>query len=101
VTLWSVILLSSVIVAALKVLGYLVPSRILEQPTPSRIANLVTVALLSGLVVLQTIGAGMAVQLDARIPALGLAALLLWARAPFIVVVVAAAVTAALIRAFV
>jgi hypothetical protein len=37
--------------------------------------------------------------LDARTPALAVAAVLVWRRAPFLVVVLAAAATAALLRA--
>ena len=37
--------------------------------------------------------------IDARLPALGVAALLTWRRAPFLVIVLAAAATAALLRA--
>ncbi len=47
---------------------------------------------------MQTVGAGQAIVVDARLPAVAVAALLLWARAPFLVVVVGAAVTAALLR---
>ena len=61
-------------------------------------ANLLTVALLAALVATQTIGHGVGVTVDARLPALAVAALLLALRAPFIVVVVAAALVAALLR---
>ena len=40
-----------------------------------------------------------AFAIDARLPALGVAAILVWRRAPFLVVVLAAAATAALLRA--
>jgi hypothetical protein len=39
VTLWSAIVLASVICLALKVTGYLVPPRLLEAPRPARIAE--------------------------------------------------------------
>ena len=97
-TLWNAVLLASVICVSLKALGYLLPARWLEAPRPARIANLLTVALLAALVVVQTLAAGPAIVVDARVPAVGVAALLLWARAPFLVVVAAAAVTAALLR---
>ena len=76
-TLWQIILLASIAVLALKLVGYLVPPRVLETPTAARTANLTTVALLSALVV---------------------AAGLLAVRAPFILVIVAAAASAALLR---
>lgn len=97
-TLWTAILLASVLCVALKGLGYLLPARWLESPRPARIADLLTVALLSALVVVQTLGAGASIVVDARVPALGVAALLLWARMPFLVVVAGAAGTAALLR---
>ena len=70
--IWTVILLASLAVLVLKLLGYLVPPSFMERPTPSRVATLLTVALL--------------------------AALLLVLRAPFIVVVLSAAVVAAVLR---
>lgn len=97
-TVWQIVLLGSVAVLATKALGYLVPPRLLERPTPARIANLVTVALLAALVVTQTVERGGGIVVDARLPALVLAAGLLALRAPFLVVVAAAALAAALLR---
>jgi hypothetical protein len=85
-------------VLALKLLGYLVPPSFIERPTPARVATLLTVALLAALVATQTLQHGTGVAIDARVPALGVAALLLVLRAPFIVVVIAAAAVAALLR---
>ena len=97
-SVWNVILLASAAVLALKLAGYLVPPSLMERPTPARVANLLTVALLSALVVVQTIGEGNAIVLDARVPAVLVAAGLFALRVPFIIVVTAAAATAALIR---
>ncbi|MFV9425564.1 AzlD domain-containing protein [Microbacterium sp. S1037] len=97
-TLWTAVLAASVLCLALKAVGYLLPARWLEAPRSARIADLLTVALLSALVMVQTLGEGAAIVVDARVPAVGVAALLLWARAPFLVVVAAAALTAALLR---
>jgi hypothetical protein len=98
-TLWNIVLLSSAAVLGLKLLGYLVPPSFIEKPTPSRVAALLTVALLAALVATQTLQHGVGVTIDARVPALGAAVLLLALRAPFIVVVVSAALVAALLRA--
>lgn len=98
-TVWQVVILASIAVLALKLLGYLVPPSLIEKPVPARIAGLLTVALLSALIVTQTIGSGQGVTLDARVPALVVAAGLFALRVPFILVIVAAAATAALIRA--
>lgn len=94
----TVILLASLAVLALKLLGYLVPASVMERPTPARVATLLTVALLSALVVAQTLERDHHLVLDARLPALGVAAILLALRAPFIVVVISAAIVAALLR---
>jgi branched-subunit amino acid transport protein len=61
--------------------------------------DLVAVPLLAALILVQTLGDGHRLVLDARAPALGVAAVLVWRRAPFLVVVLAAAATAAILRA--
>ncbi len=97
-SLWNAVLLASIICVALKAIGYLIPARWFEAPRPARITDLLTVALLAALVAVQTLGAGQAIVVDARIPAVLVAAGLLLLRAPFLVVVVAAALVAALLR---
>jgi hypothetical protein len=97
-TMWTAVLLASVICVGLKAVGYLLPARWVEAPRPARIADLLTVALLAALVAVQTLGGGQAIVVDARIPAVLVAAGLLALRAPFLLVVLAAAVTAALLR---
>lgn len=97
-TLWLIVIIASLACLALKLAGYLVPSSVLDKPTPSRIANLLTVALLSALVAVQTFGHGTGLQFDARVPALIVAIGLFALRVPFVIVVIAAAATAALIR---
>ena len=96
--IWGFVIAGSLVVFALKVAGYLVPQRLVEGPALSRVAALVTVALLASLVVSQTFGDDGGLTLDARLPAVAAAGVLLWLRAPFIVVIVAAAVIAALLR---
>jgi hypothetical protein len=98
VNLWTAVLIASIICVALKTVGYLIPPRWLEAPRPARIADLLTVALLAALVAVQTLGDGQAVTVDARVPAVLVAAGLLLLRAPFLVVVALGAATAALLR---
>jgi branched-subunit amino acid transport protein len=95
---WAVILLAALIILLLKLVGYLVPPSFMERPTPSRVATLLTVALLAALVVTQTLERDHQIVLDARLPAVGVAAVLLAIRAPFIVVVLSAAIVAAVLR---
>jgi len=97
-TVWQTILLASIAVLALKLAGYLVPPTLLEKPVPFRISNLLTVALLAALIAVQTLGTGQSVTVDARVPALIVAATLLALRVPFILVIASAAATAALLR---
>ena len=97
-TTWHVILIASAATLALKLGGYLVPAGLLERERPARIADLLTVALLAALIAVQTLGAGQTLAVDARVPAVLVAAGLLAIRAPFLVVVAAAAVTASLLR---
>jgi hypothetical protein len=97
-TSWLVVLGAGAACFALKLAGYLAPRTWLERPRVVRVAGLVTVALLAALVAVQTLASGTVLALDARVPALAVAAVLLWRRAPFVVVVAAAAVTAAVLR---
>ncbi|WP_447948322.1 AzlD domain-containing protein [Microbacterium maritypicum] len=99
-SLWSAILLAALICLALKAAGYLVPPRVLEAPRTAHISDLLTVALLAALVAVQALGDGQAIIVDARVPALLVAGGLLWLRQSFLVVVVAAALVAALLRLF-
>ncbi|MFG6445259.1 AzlD domain-containing protein [Microbacterium sp. P07] len=97
-SLWSAVLLASIICVAVKAVGYTVPAHWLEAPRPARIADLLTVALLAALVAVQTVGVGQAIVVDARVPAVLVAGGLLAIRAPFVLVVAAAATVAALLR---
>ncbi|RWR25756.1 AzlD domain-containing protein [Agrococcus lahaulensis] len=98
-TVWHLVLLAAIAVLGIKLLGYAVPPRLFDSPRPRRTLELLTVSLLAGLVAVQTLGGADGIALDARIPAVAVAAGLFAARAPFIVAVAAAAATAALLRA--
>ncbi len=93
-----ILLIASIAVLALKLVGYAVPPSVLERPTPARVANLLTVALLAALTATQTLERSGEIVLDARVPAIVLAAALFALRVPFILVVLAAAACAALVR---
>jgi branched-subunit amino acid transport protein len=97
-TLWAAVLVSSALVYSWKLIGYLVPERFVSNPKVRDLASLLTVSLLAALVGIQTFGTNQGVALDARLPAVVLAGVLFWLRVPFIVVVVIAAASAALLR---
>lgn len=96
--LWGWILLGGVLAFATKLAGYLVPARLLERPAVAATASTLTVALLASLTVLNTLADGRALAMDARIAALLVAALALWLRLPFLLVVVLGAAAAAVLR---
>ena len=95
---WAAVLGACAVCYALKLAGHLAPRSWLERPEVVRVAGLVTVGLLAALVATQTLATGSSLTPDARIPALLVAGVALWRRAPFVVVVLLAAVTAALLR---
>lgn len=97
-TLWIAILLACAATYLTKVTGYAVPARWLQNPRMARVASAITVALLSALTVMNTFAAGTALGIDARLAALAVAALALWMRAPFLLVVLLGAGAAAVAR---
>lgn len=99
-SLWLALILASLVVWALKSAGYAIPRRFVEGALMSRVASVVTVALLSSLVVAQTLHSAEGITLDARVPAVLAAAVLLYYRAPFLVVLLVAGVVAAGLRFF-
>ena len=96
---WGAVVAAGLACFAIKLAGHLAPRRWLERPEITRLAALVTAGLLAALVAVQTLASGQGLAVDARLPALAVAAVALWRRAPFIVVVVLAAATAAACRA--
>ncbi|MEJ7832208.1 MAG: AzlD domain-containing protein [Nocardioides sp.] len=95
---WVAILAAGLGCYLLKLAGLSVPARVLERPLVARVAELIPVALLAALIAVQVFTAGDSLVLDARAAALGLAVVLLLARAPFLVVVFGSALLAALVR---
>lgn len=98
-SLWIWIVAAAVGCLAQKLIGYYLPTKALENPRVAETAGGVTVGLLAALVMTQTFASGSTLTLDARLAAVGVAVIALWLRAPFIVVVLLGAVTAAGLRA--
>lgn len=97
--IWAAVLATAAGCYLLKVTGWFVPASVLERPRVRAAAALLPVALLSALVVVQVFADGRSLVVDARAAALVSAAVCLWRRLPFVVVVLVAAATAALLRA--
>ena len=97
-SLWLAILVGAAATYLTKLSGYAVPARWLSNPRMTRVAGAITVALLSALTVMNTFASGTGLVLDARLAALAVAALALWARLPFLLVVVLGAGAAGVVR---
>ncbi|MEI5673646.1 MULTISPECIES: AzlD domain-containing protein [unclassified Nocardioides] len=97
-SVWAAILAAGLGCYLLKLAGLSVPAAVLERPVVLRVADLIPVALLAALVAVQVFTEGQRLVLDARAAGLGAAVVLLLLRAPFLVVVLAATATAALLR---
>lgn len=96
---WAAIVVAGIGCYLLKLAGLSVPAAVLDRPLVARVADLIPVALLAALVAVQVAATDDgALALDARALALGVAVVLLVLRAPFLVVVCGAAVSAALVR---
>lgn len=99
-SLWVPVLVAAAIAFGLKLAGYLVPPRLLDGVRTRRVTAALPVALLAALVATQAFTTtGGVLGIDARLAAVLVAVLALRLRAPFIVVVVLGAATAALLRA--
>lgn len=98
--MWIAVLAGAAGCYALKFVGSIIPSHILEQPTVKKIVLLLPISLLSALVAVQTFASSQALVVDARVPALAAATVALRFKAPFILVVLISAVTAAALRYF-
>jgi hypothetical protein len=99
-SVWVGIIAASLLVWALKNTGYVIPQRFVEGALISRIAGLATASLLASLVVAQALGQNGSLVIDARVPAVAVAAILLYFRAPFLLVLVSAGLVAWGLRFF-
>jgi branched-subunit amino acid transport protein len=96
---WIAVLVTAAGCYALKLVGLTVPERLLRDQRLRRFAELVPVALLAALVAVEAGAKGSALVFDpARLAGLVAAVLALVLRAPFLVVILVAAATAAMLR---
>ena len=97
---WTIVLASSAGCYALKLAGYAMPQAWFDHPRLRRLIELMPVALLAALIVVEAVASGRHYDWDgARLAGVGVGAIATWRRAPFIVIVVLAAATAAVLRA--
>ena len=98
--MWFAVLAGAAGCYALKYVGSVIPAHVLEQATVKKVVLLLPISLLSALVAVQTFATSQALVVDARVPALVAATVALKFKAPFIFVVLIAAVMAAALRYF-
>jgi branched-subunit amino acid transport protein len=100
--IWLAVLGCGIGCYLLKLAGMSVPEWVLDHPILRRTADLLPVVLLAALVAVQVLVVrgpdGPEISVDARLAGLAAAVVALLLRAPFIVVVFVAALTAALLR---
>lgn len=96
--LWAGLLVASAGCYLLKLAGLSLPEGWLQDARIQRTVPLLPVALLAALTAILTFSTGHTLVLDVRAAALGVAAIAVLLRAPFLVVVAVAAATAALLR---
>jgi hypothetical protein len=99
VNTWIAIAATALGCYVVKLAGLLVPAGLLERPLVRRFAALLPVALLAALTAQQTFAHGHALVLDARAAGLTAAVVAIMLRAPFLLVVAAAVVVTAGVRA--
>jgi branched-subunit amino acid transport protein len=97
--IWAAVIVASIGCYLLKLAGLSLPASLLERPEVQRVAALLPVALLAGLVAVETFGADGRLVVDLRLAGLGAGVIALVLRAPFLVVIVVAAATTAVLRA--
>lgn len=78
--------------------GFLVGPMLEKRPMLARAAGLIPAAIVMAVIVQLTFASGKSIVIDERFAGMVVAALLVWKRAPFIVVVIAAAVVTAGLR---
>lgn len=95
---WAALLGLAAAAYAMKAIGPVALGRRQLPPAVLETLGMLSIPLLAALVAVQTFGGAHRLVVDARVPAMAVAAVLVWRRAPFPVVLAAAAVTAALLR---
>ncbi len=97
-TNWVWILLAGLTAYLTKLVGYLLPKRVLESKTLAAVATPLTLGLLTALTVTSAFSSGQLLAFDSRLLALFAAIVALRFKLPFIVVIVMGALVAALGR---
>jgi branched-subunit amino acid transport protein len=96
---WGLVLGLAACAYACKAVGFFLLAERQLPPAVDRCLALIPAAVIAALVVKDTLSLGQTLQLDARAVGVGVAAVAVWRRAPFLAVVVMAAAATAAVRA--
>jgi ABC-type sugar transport system permease subunit len=96
---WPALLLLAACAYAMKAVGPLALGDRTLSPRWDRLLGLVAVPLFGALILVQTITDGREFVIDSRLAGVAVAAIAVWRQAPFVVVVVLAALTSAGVHA--
>ncbi|MFN8022000.1 MAG: AzlD domain-containing protein [Acidimicrobiales bacterium] len=95
---WTLVVVLAVGAFAFKSIGFFLLAGRSLPPVVDRCLALIPAALVAALVAKDTFSSGQHLAIDARVLGVGAALVLVWRRAPFVVVVVVAAMATALAR---
>lgn len=97
---WTIVFVLAAGVWGQRFLGMYVGGPVLSRfPALGKIATLIPAAVVMAVIVQLTVASGKSLVVDARLAGMVVAAVLVWRRAPFVVVVLAAAAVTAVLRA--
>ena len=96
--MWTAVIGASILAFAFKYIGQSIPQSLLAHPRVAKIADLIPTALLAGLVAVQTFADKTELVIDQRLAGLAVAAIALYIRANFLVMLIAATLTSALLH---
>ena len=96
---WSLVLLLAAGAYACKVVGLVVVGDRTLPAAAQRCLALIPAALITALIVKETVSTGQDLVVDARLAGVAVAALASWRRAPLVVVIVLGVVATAVVRA--
>ncbi len=100
-TLWIATIGASLACLVIKQLGYSVPESWLNRPRIQRVNELIPVVLLSALIGVQTFATKEQIEVDHRVIGLAVAAVALKMRLSFPIMMIAAAMSSALVYNFI
>lgn len=97
---WTIVFVLAAGVWGQRFLGMYVGGPVVSRfPVLGKIATLIPAAVVMAVIVQLTLASGKSLVVDARLAGMVVAGVLVWRRAPFVVVVLAAAVATAALRA--